>query len=93
MFDLMRFGDSIKDLMGSIGGSGVGATLSEQLSNLNIDPAELSQLGGQDLMATLSELGIDIAQLDPEQLSTLTEQLGNAEVLPQLMELLGDRTP
>lgn len=90
MIDLSRLSETFQSLLGSgTAQDGLGG-IAEQLTNLNLDPADLAQLSAPELLTTLSENGIDLAQMDPEQITALMEQFGGADALPQLTELLSE---
>jgi len=76
MFDLSRVMDLVGDLVGQQAENGGFGAMSQKLEELGIDTSQLDGLAGHELFALLNEQGLDIAQLDTDQLVTLAEEAG-----------------
>ena len=61
----------------------------QQISELGFDPAQLQELGLNDLLGQLTSQGIDLSALDTTQISELVGQLGEG-VSPS--EIIGKLT-
>lgn len=76
MFDLSRFTEALSDLIGhKFAGLDAGAVL-EQLGQTGLDLQQLQGLDAETVSSILVDHGIDIAAMDPSQLTALSEQLG-----------------
>lgn len=88
MFDLSRVTEMIGGLLGQQSGNAEDM-LSQHLGDLGIDPGLLDGISGAEAIDLLSQHGIDVSQLAPEQLSVLLGQLDpNAPIAELLSGLL-----
>jgi hypothetical protein len=78
MIDISKVSDAISSFFGKAGASDLlqYVPVSDLLQNAGINPAMLEGLTADQLLETLTQHGIDPAQLAPEQLTSLLQSLG-----------------
>ena len=91
MFGLIRLAESTGGVLGQ-GATDVrsGAAL-EQLTGQSHGVSGLDQSGEYSVLALLAENGIDPSRMSIEQLSTLAEEIGTSEEIPELFSQFTDR--
>lgn len=76
MLDLSRLTDLVGSLVGNTVASGGAGDLVQRLGDLGLDTSQFDGLASQELMALISEHGLDLSQIDAGTLATLAEQAG-----------------
>ncbi len=91
MFGLIRLAEATGGVLGQ-GGTDIraGAAL-EQLTGQTHGPSGLDEFGEENVLTLLAENGINPSRMSIEQLSTLAEELGTWEELPELFSQFTDR--
>ena len=85
MFDLARIAEQIGGLIGQSASEALSQDLFTQLTEHGFDPSQLADMAGLDpteILARLSESGIDVSQFAPDQLAELASQL-NLDQIPK----------
>lgn len=75
MLDLGRFGNIVTQFIGSSGNDALGSILS-QVQEGGLNGELLSGLDASQVLSVFAENGIDVAQLDIDQLTQLGKQFG-----------------
>ena len=89
MFDLSRVSDVVGGLLGQSSSELDGAGLLQTLSDNGVDLAQLEGLAGPEMLEFLEQSGIDVAGLDPAQLTDLAGQFSEGVDLQSIADLLG----
>lgn len=91
MFDFSKIADAVGSLSGdSAAGDGL-TGLMQHLAELGVDPQELQGLAPQEIADVLSQHGIDVGNIDANQLTELAGQLGASDVVASAGQWLSDR--
>ncbi len=91
MFDLARLAEFAGGFLGQNASEIDAGGILQQLAEQGVDPSQLQDLGADELLNVLSENGIDPSELSVDQLSTLAENFGVAEHVPEWLSHFTDR--
>lgn len=87
MFDLARLTEAVGGLLGQAASPLTAEALLQQLNEQGLDINALQNLDLESFASVLGDHGVDLSQLDTEQIAGLVEQLG---VNSPASELLGE---
>ncbi|MEM9358090.1 MAG: hypothetical protein AAGB04_17950 [Pseudomonadota bacterium] len=91
MFDLTRLAEFAGGFLGQNSSEIDAASILQQLAEQGVEPSQLQDLGADELLNVLSENGVDPSQLGPDQLSTLAENFGVTDHVPEWLSHFTDR--
>ena len=81
MFDIGKLSDAVSSLFGAAAGQAGAGGLLQQLDSLGIDPAGMEGLDASQIGDFLASHGIDLASIEPGQITELAQQLGGGNEL------------
>ena len=91
MFDLARLTEFAGGVLGQSASNIDASVFLQHLSEEGADPPQFQNLGADEVLALLSENGIDASQVDADQLGTIAEDFGVADHLPEMLGQFTDR--